>query len=267
MAEDDAGKVIGRGGRTDRRAAHGGQGGVGQARTGACWSTSSTPTELPPGRTQAAPRDRRTRRAAHTGSTAASRRCEPQHPLERGHRRDASAATERRVERRAGTDAASAGAAQGIGDREAAAALRRRALCVAERGLAAGGRRVAGVPISWAAGSPGVGHGVRVSPGPRATCSSSRTARWSRWWPTRCASVDTDGRRIEVDRDFLGRERSVKIDVFTLFPDWFDWFTEQRHVRNALALGHRSRRRPAGDHAAAGAARWTTRPTAAARAW
>ena len=30
----------------------------------------------------------------------------------------------------------------------------------------------------------------------------------------------------------------MKIDVFTLFPAWFDWFREQRHVRNALALGH-----------------------------
>jgi len=30
----------------------------------------------------------------------------------------------------------------------------------------------------------------------------------------------------------------VNIDVFTLFPSWFDWFKEQRHVRNALALGH-----------------------------
>jgi tRNA (guanine37-N1)-methyltransferase len=30
----------------------------------------------------------------------------------------------------------------------------------------------------------------------------------------------------------------MKIDVVTLFPDWFDWFSEQRHVRNALALGH-----------------------------
>ena len=30
----------------------------------------------------------------------------------------------------------------------------------------------------------------------------------------------------------------MKIDVFTLFPNWFDWFREQRHVRNALALGH-----------------------------
>jgi tRNA (guanine37-N1)-methyltransferase len=30
----------------------------------------------------------------------------------------------------------------------------------------------------------------------------------------------------------------VKADVFTLFPQWFDWFREQRHVVNALALGH-----------------------------
>jgi len=30
----------------------------------------------------------------------------------------------------------------------------------------------------------------------------------------------------------------VKIDVFTLFPAWFEWFRDQRHVRNALALGH-----------------------------
>jgi tRNA (guanine37-N1)-methyltransferase len=30
----------------------------------------------------------------------------------------------------------------------------------------------------------------------------------------------------------------VRIDVFTLFPDWFDWFHSQRHVRNALELGH-----------------------------
>jgi tRNA (guanine37-N1)-methyltransferase len=30
----------------------------------------------------------------------------------------------------------------------------------------------------------------------------------------------------------------MKIDVFTLFPQWFGWFREQRHVRNALELGH-----------------------------
>jgi tRNA (guanine37-N1)-methyltransferase len=27
----------------------------------------------------------------------------------------------------------------------------------------------------------------------------------------------------------------MQIDVFTLFPDWFDWFMEQRHVRNTGA--------------------------------
>jgi tRNA (guanine37-N1)-methyltransferase len=30
----------------------------------------------------------------------------------------------------------------------------------------------------------------------------------------------------------------LKADVFTLFPQWFDWFRTQRHVQNALALGH-----------------------------
>jgi tRNA (guanine37-N1)-methyltransferase len=30
----------------------------------------------------------------------------------------------------------------------------------------------------------------------------------------------------------------MNIDIFTLFPGWFDWFREQRHVRNALGLGH-----------------------------
>jgi tRNA (guanine37-N1)-methyltransferase len=30
----------------------------------------------------------------------------------------------------------------------------------------------------------------------------------------------------------------MRIDIFTLFPEWFDWFLGQRHVRNALRLGH-----------------------------
>ena len=30
----------------------------------------------------------------------------------------------------------------------------------------------------------------------------------------------------------------MKIDVMTLFPHWFEWFRTQRHVANALALGH-----------------------------
>ena len=30
----------------------------------------------------------------------------------------------------------------------------------------------------------------------------------------------------------------MRIDVFTLFPESFEWFGSQRHVRNARALGH-----------------------------
>jgi tRNA (guanine37-N1)-methyltransferase len=31
----------------------------------------------------------------------------------------------------------------------------------------------------------------------------------------------------------------MEIDVFTLFPSWFEWFVAQRHVRNAVAGGSR----------------------------
>ncbi len=31
----------------------------------------------------------------------------------------------------------------------------------------------------------------------------------------------------------------IGLDVFTLFPEWFDWFRTQRHVANALAGGSR----------------------------
>jgi tRNA (guanine37-N1)-methyltransferase len=31
----------------------------------------------------------------------------------------------------------------------------------------------------------------------------------------------------------------MEIDVFTLFPEAFEWFESQRHVRNAVAEGHR----------------------------
>ena len=33
----------------------------------------------------------------------------------------------------------------------------------------------------------------------------------------------------------------MKIDVFTLFPDWFDWFLTQRHVRNSVEAGNELR--------------------------
>ncbi len=30
----------------------------------------------------------------------------------------------------------------------------------------------------------------------------------------------------------------MRLDVVTLFPEWFDWFRAQRHVANAVAHGH-----------------------------
>lgn len=33
----------------------------------------------------------------------------------------------------------------------------------------------------------------------------------------------------------------MQLDVVTLFPQWFDWFREQRHVTNALAAGNELR--------------------------
>ena len=33
----------------------------------------------------------------------------------------------------------------------------------------------------------------------------------------------------------------MRLDVFTLFPEWFEWFVAQRHVRNVVAEGNRVR--------------------------
>ncbi len=40
----------------------------------------------------------------------------------------------------------------------------------------------------------------------------------------------------------------MQLDVVTLFPDWFDWFRTQRHVRNAEAAGHELRTLNPRDH-------------------
>jgi tRNA (guanine37-N1)-methyltransferase len=40
----------------------------------------------------------------------------------------------------------------------------------------------------------------------------------------------------------------MEIDIFTLFPEAFDWFIAQRHVSNALALGHELHRVNYRDH-------------------
>ncbi len=40
----------------------------------------------------------------------------------------------------------------------------------------------------------------------------------------------------------------MQLDVVTLFPGWFDWFRSQRHVVNALAVGHELRTLNPRDH-------------------
>ena len=45
----------------------------------------------------------------------------------------------------------------------------------------------------------------------------------------------------------------MEIDVVTLFPGWFDWFREQRHVANALESGNRLRALDLREHTPLGA--------------
>ncbi|HWX45651.1 MAG TPA: tRNA (guanosine(37)-N1)-methyltransferase TrmD, partial [Solirubrobacteraceae bacterium] len=45
----------------------------------------------------------------------------------------------------------------------------------------------------------------------------------------------------------------MEIDVFTLFPEWFQWFSTQRHVTNALAAGSRLKCVNIRDHTPLGA--------------
>jgi len=40
----------------------------------------------------------------------------------------------------------------------------------------------------------------------------------------------------------------VQLDVVTLFPEWFEWFRAQRHVRNSAAQGHELRTLNPRDH-------------------
>lgn len=45
----------------------------------------------------------------------------------------------------------------------------------------------------------------------------------------------------------------MKLDVFTLFPEWFEWFGTQRHVRNVVAEGSELRYINPRDHTPLGA--------------
>ena len=59
----------------------------------------------------------------------------------------------------------------------------------------------------------------------------------------------------------------MRLDFFTLFPQWFEWFETQRHVRNVVASGSELRYHDRGSRPRWGAARSTIRPMAVAPGW
>ena len=77
------------------------------------------------------------------------------------------------------------------------------------------------------------------------------------------SGCDLDAREIRGE-DGLPR---MRIDVVTLFPGWFDWFTRAAPRANALALGHELDFVDLRASTPLKAGRWTTRPTGAGPAW
>jgi len=110
---------------------------------------------------------------------------------------------ERRVERRAGTDAAPVVRLEGIGDREAAASLTGELLEVV----------AAAVPLEegeWLAADlvgcevPGLGRVERVVSGPSCDVLELDDGSLVPLVGDAITSIDPDARRIEIDRHFLG---------------------------------------------------------------
>ena len=52
------------------------------------------------------------------------------------------------------------------------------------------------------------------------------------------AAATREDKRVLVD--IVGLKALVRLDVFTLFPEWFEWFVAQRHVRNARRAGQQA---------------------------
>ena len=59
----------------------------------------------------------------------------------------------------------------------------------------------------------------------------------------------------------------MRLDVFTLFPEWFEWFVTQRHVRNVVAEGSELRFIDYRETTPSAPGRSTTRRMAAAPGW
>ena len=278
VAEDDYGKVIGRGGRT-----------ANALRTVVkAAAVEGEPPRARRHRRLTWPRARRLARGGPRRPPARARRLfhvtRPRAALLRARRaRRASAARDGgdrppRGHRRAPDRCASAGA----DSREAVEALRGAELLVPARRRA----RRSSEDEWWRRGSRGL-RGRRRRRAGRAR----RAAAW------RCPSCEV----LEVERDGGGRaaraagarraSRSVdveprarststsrssgedatermQIDVVTLFPEWFDWFRGQRHVaQRARARATSCARSTRATTRRSAAARSTTRRSAAAPGW
>ena len=147
------------------------------------------------------------------------------------------------VERRAGTDDRPLIRLAGLDDPRAAA---RRAAAAWRPSWA---RTSGSPPTCVGCRVPGHGQVVRVLDGPSCSVLELEDGVLVPFVADAIDASVLEAREIEVER---GLPR-MKIDVFTLFPAWFDWFREQRHVRNALDARPRARdRRPARHHAAEG---------------
>ena len=147
-------------------------------------------------------------------------------------------------------------------------ARRRLVLGALEQARSRGVHRIKAQVVYVAGRAAPASHARRDVPALRQPARSSRASpadRAPRRLRAGTGAVAGGGRPARVEGAYAAR---VQIDVFTLFPHWFDWFRDQRHVANALALGLGARvRRLPRAHAAARPARSTTRRSAAAPGW
>ena len=146
------------------------------------------------------------------------------------------------IVRRAGTDEKPLVRLAGCETREAAEALHGKPLRVALQHAPALERgRVVGARARGPRGDRRRPRG-RDRP-PHARAALRRGARGRARRRQRAARADGQRRHPRRSTSPAGASTStwgssMQIDVFTLFPHWFDWFRTQRHVANALANGH-----------------------------
>ena len=179
----------------------------------------------------------------------------PRHALPEGAERDGRRPRRTRSTRRAGTDERPLIRLAGVDDPRAAA---RRA--AAGRGRAR--PRTSGSRPTWsAAACPASGTVAQVIDAPSCAVLELEDGDAD---PARLRRDRARGPRGRRDRGEPGVPR-MRIDVFTLFPHWFDWFSDAAPRDERARARARARRsstcaRPRRSRRA----RWTTRPTAAA---